>query len=254
MITVLTSSAAIAEEPPHPFGGRMYNTVENGWLTYECMPPEAGVLACDFVQTRIRQKLSASDAAKRLAKETQGWPEALAKEMKTTPERLYESGDWKGLCDMAQQGLSALNGSSSTEEMRKAVSRMSRVARGDLAAQMGAMGQACKTRTLDGMKRFMALGIDIEQRTCQIGTNSFKQTFKAVYASDGTFKSWNVADTTPNGDCGIINLSRFVPVPEKPGEKPYFWQYIARKGWSDQRRRRMSPTTSARLTALRSSI
>ncbi|MFS8384218.1 hypothetical protein D0A41_02630 [Xanthomonas campestris] len=29
---------------------------------------------------------------------------------------------------------------------------------------------------------------------------------------------------------------------------------LARKGWSDQRRRRMSPTTSARLTALRSSI
>lgn len=229
VIATFTSLGAMAKEPPYSLGGRVYNTVENGWLTYECSPPERDLLTCDFVQISIRQRLSAADAAKRLAKETQDWPDALAKEMKTTPEKIYESSDWKGLCDMAQQGLAALSGSPSTDEMQKAVSRMSPIARRDFAAQMSAMNQACKTRKLDYVKQFMALGIDVEQRTCQISTNPFRQVFKAVYASDGTFNSWNVADTTPTGDCGTINLSRLVPVPEKSGGNPYFWRYMARK-------------------------
>lgn len=230
-LALAVSGTALAADPPYPMGGRVYNTVENGWLTYECTPPENGLLTCSFVQTSIRQKTNAEEAAKQLAIATDGWPKSLAAEYGTTVSALYDSPKWKEQCAMADSALQMVDGqtpSDSTPETKRAFARMMPLMRKDLKAQFAAMKQSCQSRTLDGLKQFMELGLEQEQRTCEVGTNDFKQTFKPVYSADGKFQSWNVADTAPSGDCGFINLSRFVPVNEHGGTT-YLWRYYARR-------------------------
>ncbi len=230
-LSLATSSATLAAEPPYPTIGQVHNTVENGWLTYECTPPEHGLLTCSFVQTSIRQALSEIEAAKRLAEETNDLAGSLAKDYKTTPTRIYDSPQWKELCNMASQMAAILEGDPPADTPPEALRNFihsSAVQKKDMRAWAEAISQSCTTRTLEGVSNSIALSLGSEQRTCVIGTNPFTQTFKAQYSGD-RFQAWMVADSTPVGDCGVINVSRLVPEITTPGEKPYFWQYYARK-------------------------
>jgi len=230
-LALVASSTALAADLPYPTFGQVHNTVENGWLTYECTPPEHGLLTCSFVQTSIRQALSEIEAAKRLAEETNDLADSLAKDYKTTPTRIYDSPQWKELCNMASQMAAILDGVTPADtppEALRNLSRLNAVQKKDMHAWAEAIGQSCTTRTLEGVRNSIALSLGSERRTCNIGTNPFTQTFKAQYSGD-TFQAWVVADSRPVGDCGVINVSRLVPETTKPGDKPYLWRYYARK-------------------------
>lgn len=230
-LALAVSGAALAAEPPYPMSGRVYNTIENGWLTYECTPPERGLLTCAFVQTSFRQQLKPDEAAKRLTEETKDLAASLAKDYKTTPAGIYDNPQWKELCGLAEKILAILDGEAPADTPPEALrnfNRSSTIKKKDMRTWATAMGQSCATRNLDGMKRAIAQSLDQEQRTCIVGTNPFTQTFKAQYAGN-TFQSWVVAESTPQGDCGVINVSRLAPAIIKAGEKPYFWRYYARK-------------------------
>lgn len=103
--------------------------------------------------------------------------------------------------------------------------------RKDALAMSTVLTEACATHSIGAVQHFAELGIEQKQRTCEILTNPYTQTFRSHFNADGSFASWNFADTTPQGDCGFINLSRFVP---EPGDKPYFWQYYARRVTSNR--------------------
>lgn len=213
---------AVAAGPPHPFTGRVFNTVDKGWLNYECQLPVNGLMTCEFTQVSVRRSLKLEEIDGRLAEDLKGWMADLKK----------PSGDLKEFCE-AMSGLDdLLDGKDvpgAAVEVKQSLSAMEEFERRDLKSTTAAAGELCSDPTEDAVRRFIRLTLETQSRTCEIGVNPFKQTFHAVFASDGKFISWNVADTTPQGDCGLIQLSRFEPVVEKPGEKPYFWRYYARK-------------------------
>lgn len=226
VLSLAVSGAALAADPPYPTSGRVHNTVENGWLTYECVPPERGLLTCSFVQTSFRQKTTPDEAAKRLAEDTKDLAAITAKEYKTTEAGIYDSSQWKELCSAAQQIERLLDGKAAGKTPQGhsvAMGRMSPLHKRDARAWATAIGQSCTGRNLDGLKQAIALSLDQDQRTCIVGTNPFTQTFKPQY-SGNTFQAWVVADSTPLGDCGVINVSRLVP-----GKESWQWRYYARK-------------------------
>lgn len=230
-LSLAVSGAVLAAEPPYPMSGRVYNTVENGWLTYECTPPERGLLTCSFVQTSFRQQLKPDEAAERLTEETKDLAASLAKNYKTTTAGIYDSPQWKELCALVEKIPAILDGKAPAHtppEVLRNFNRSSAVQNKDTRTWAIAMGQSCAARNLDGMKRAIAQLLDQSERTCIVGTNPFTQTFKAQYAGN-TFQAWIVSESTPQGDCGVINVSRLTPEITKAGEEPYFWRYYARK-------------------------
>lgn len=225
-LALATPGTALAADPPFPTAGRVHNTVENGWLSYDCDPPKNGLLTCTFVQTSFRQKTKASEAAERLSEETKDMAASLASEYNVPQASIYDSPRWKELCSAAKQ-IQNLLGGSATSKTRSAdgvaIGKMTSLQKRDAQAWAKAIDQSCTNQNLDGMKQAIALALDQDQRTCIVGTNPFTQSFRAQYSGDD-FQSWVVADSTPAGDCGVINVSRLVP-----GGESWQWRYFARK-------------------------
>ena len=226
LVLGVASGQAHSAEIPIPTSGMVYNTVDNGWLTYECDPPTQGLLTCSFVQTSIRQQLKPADTQARLTRETADLAASLAKDYGTRPAGIYDSAKWQELCALSGQVTDLANGklgAGAPPEAVRSMARMSSRQKEDMRLWAAALGRSCASRTLDGLKDAISLSLGQEERTCRIGTNPFKQTFKAQY-SQGIFQSWIVADSTPSGDCGLINVSRLVP-----GANSWEWRYFARK-------------------------
>lgn len=226
LFQIVASIETLAADLPFPSSGRVYNTVESGWLSYDCSAPQNGLLTCTFVQTGVRQQLKPDDARKRLSKETAGLEASLAKEYKSTPGRMFDSPEWKELCAMSSDVTRALRGEKTANAptaMMQSLEKMGAREKQDMLRWSEAVARSCTTRTLDGMKDALSQSLDQEQRTCLIRTNPFSQTFKPQF-SNGVFQSWIIADSTPAGECGLINVSRLVP-----GKESWQWRYYARK-------------------------
>lgn len=225
VLALAIPGTALAADPPFPLLGKVHDTVENGWMTYDCDLPEGGLLTCRFTQIKIMRQTSTEDAAKKKATLAADITDGVSTE------------EWSALCELAAQ-LSNIGAgqapANATAQTRRAVERATPVMRRDATAQAAALTEACQTRSTGALQRFFDLGVGLTERTCVVNTNSFTQTFRAHFNTDGSFASWNIADTRPQGDCGFIQLSRFVPVMDKPGQKPYLWQYYARRVTSNR--------------------
>lgn len=225
LLVLAMLDTALAADPPFPVAGRLYDTVENGWTNYECDPPEGGLLTCRFTQIKVMRQTSGEDAVKQKA--------VMAAEI----TKGVSAEQWKDSCSLAPD-LSAIGTGqvpeNATAEIKRLAERATPVMRKDMAAQAAALNEACQAHSTSALKRFAELGIEAKERTCEVLTNPYTQIFRAQFNAHGSLSSWSIADTTPQGDCGFINLSRFVPVIERPGEAPYLWQYYARRVTSNR--------------------
>ncbi|HEY5972275.1 MAG TPA: hypothetical protein VIT22_09945 [Pseudoxanthomonas sp.] len=212
-----------------PVIATVHNTRDNGWLTYECSPVEDERLACTMTQVSVRKKLKPLEvelkyqsAIKRLEAE------------KNDPEM-------KELCTLSGGMLALLQGGSgkglppdfdvpALKEMFKGLNTMQRR---DMEQQYSAAMETCRTKNMDGMRRMIRLGIEKDTRTCLVSTNRFEQTYRPILGSDGKLLSWTVADTTPQGDCGFVQMSRFIPEPTQHGRMTLLWKYIAKRATSN---------------------
>ncbi|WP_313207295.1 hypothetical protein [Stenotrophomonas sp.] len=220
------SHETLAADLPFPTSGRVYNTAESGWLSYDCSAPKNGLMTCSFVQTGVRQQLKPDEARKRFSKEAADLEASLAKDYKGAPGRMFDSPEWKELCTMSTDITRALRGepaTSSPAAMLQSLEKMGHREKQDMLRWSEAVARSCSSRNLDGMKDALTQSLDQEQRTCLIRTNPFSQTFKPQF-SNSVFQAWIVADSNPAGECGLINVSRLVP-----GKDSWQWRYYARK-------------------------
>lgn len=220
------SDAISAADLPFPTAGRVYNTVESGWLSYDCSPPTNGLLTCSFVQTGIRQKIKPDEASRKFGKEAAELEASLAKNYKDSPGGMFDTSEWKELCAMTVDIASVLQGkppANASAATLQQIEKMGVREKRDMLQWSEAVTRSCNSRTLDGMKDALSQSLDQEQRTCLIRTNPFSQTFKPQL-SNGVFQAWIVADSTSAGECGLINVSRLVP-----GKESWEWRYYARK-------------------------
>ena len=125
----------------------------------------------------------------------------------------------KELCVMASGAVEFIRGEGPgtglPPEARDAFSKLNAMQRKDMEQQFGALKETCSTKNLDGMRRFVRLGIEKDSRTCLVSTNRFEQVFRPVKDLDGKLLSWTVADTAPQGDCVSFKCPAFVQVIQK---------------------------------------
>lgn len=234
-LVLVVAGAAMASEAPGL--GTVHNTKDKGWLTYVCEEVGAESLTCDMTQVMIRKKLDPANVQAKYQEAVQNWPAVLLQEYNASSvAELMASKQMRELCEQSTTYLGALHGGDGSRlppEARSGLARMSPLQRRDAEQQFGAIVESCNFKTLDGLKRSARLALERDARTCTVSTNAFKQTFRPVRNSDGKLLSWNYADATPQGECGMIQLSRFRPADPDGKTDTIFWQYIAKRATSN---------------------
>lgn len=134
-----------------------------------------------------------------------------------------------GVVDLMQGGP----GPGLPPEGKRVMQDLNALQRRDMEQRFSAVLETCRTKNMDGMRRFIRLGLEKDTRTCLVATNRFKQTFRPVEDLDGKLLSWTVSDTTPQGDCGLVQMSRFRPADPDGKTDTIFWQYVAKRATSN---------------------
>lgn len=208
-----------------PTIGTVHNTKDNGWISYECGEIDNGLLTCALTQVMVRKKINQSEI------------EAKYRDSIKDIENQQNDPSMKDLCALAAGTISLLQGGSGDglePEIKKAFQGFNSMQRRDIEEQSTAVLETCRTKNMDGLRRFLRLAIEKDARTCLVSTYRFEQTFHPVTDYEGKLTSWTVANAQPQGDCGFVQMSRFVPDDNKPLlGKIILWKYIAKRATSN---------------------
>jgi hypothetical protein len=209
-IWLLEVTGVRAEEVPSV--GLLYNTKETHSMVYRCQQNRDNSLDCEFTQTAVRKKAKPEDLNSKLnqaRKEFRGGAKNSAEE-----------------CKMFNELVDVLEGRKKPpkEEGFKEITDMQKK---DLLKTSRGMVEFCKSRTEENFLNMVRLVHEKETRTCQVSSNAFKQSFRYVQDTLSDTGAW-VVQGTPEGPCGIVQLSRFEPDRLKDS-KLIFWKYVARK-------------------------
>lgn len=220
--SMMLLSAAIAAATDAPVVGTVHNTKDNGWISYDCDAIEDERLTCNLTQVRIRKKLEPSELEAKYQEAIKG----LGAQVKGLDEH----------CKLAKGILDSLHGAVSDgvpPEVKQSFQMLNPMQRRDMEQQYSALLETCRTKNLDGARRFIRLGIERDIRTCLVSTNRFEQTFRPVKDLDGKLTSWTVADTSPQGTCGFVQMSRFVPGQNPSEGTVILWKYFGKRATSN---------------------
>jgi hypothetical protein len=209
----MSTHAAESTAQEAPTTGMLYNLSETHSLTYRCDMRQTGQLECDFIQTAVRYKATYADLPATLDKARK----AFGSEKPPTAQD----------CGMFRDMLDIVEGKKQHPKP-EAVAEMSTVMRNDLSRLAKVLLEYCKKPTEDSFLNVVREGADKDRRTCKVSSYPFKQTFRLV--SDSSIaKTW-VAQSRPEGQCGIVQLSRFEPEVVTIGSAKFtHWKYVARK-------------------------
>lgn len=209
----LTAVACAASAQEAPTLGLLYNTQESHSLTYRCDPVRAGQLNCEFVQTVVRFKATVAQLP--------GVVEQARKQFRSEkPPIAQECGTFRDMAAMLEGKRPA--------PKPEAVSAMSPVEKSDALRIAKVYIDYCDKPTEANFLALARIGHDKDRRTCSASSNSYKQTFRLVVETAGG-AVW-VTQSSPDGPCGMVELSRFEPEETKIGASKFTnWKYIARK-------------------------
>lgn len=209
-ISLLIVSSASAEDVPST--GLLYNTKESHSLVYRCQRNNDNSLACDFIQTAVRKKAAQEDLNSKLDQ---------ARE-----EFSRDAGIDAGQCKMARDLVDILEGRKNAPR-EDSFKRATDMQKKDLLRMSKGMIEFCKSRTEESLLNMIRIGHEKDVRTCQVSSNTFKQSFEFVQDNLTGTGVW-VVRGTPEGPCGIVQLSRLEP--ERLKDSGFvFWKYVARK-------------------------
>lgn len=201
-------SAVATAESDHPSNGLLVGTKATHSLVYSCSPPEAERMECQFTQVMVRKKARPEDLPTAIDRAKNAW-------VKSEMERPSAEA-----CKLNGQLIEVLEGRAApTGDLNPPPSRpLEKQAQLAVAAKFADFcRQPSEERLLEAIRTQHA----IEERTCMVASNSFSQVFKSV----GSGGAW-VTDSRAEGECGIVQLSRFEP--DKTNDFN-LWRYIARK-------------------------
>lgn len=233
-LLLATFSAAAIEAPSN---GTVHNTRDRGWLSYDCGPVIHDRITCSMIQVLIRKKLLPADVDAKYQEQIKGWPETLAAESNTTPDKLMDSEPMRELCSMSAAYIRLLRGTGDGAGLPKeaiaTIRSQNALQRRDNEQHFRAILESCQSRNIDGLKRATRIALERDARTCLVATNPFEQTFRPVRDPDGKLLSWSIADTRPQGDCGFVHISRFIPEKSSSGSDFLFWNYVGKRATSN---------------------
>jgi hypothetical protein len=202
----------------------LYNTSEWHSLTYECSLSGAN-LDCSFTQVTVRSKAKPQELNEALSKARaafKSFKENAANECKGVGQ-VYEAIT-SGRAPPGADPQKFADGMSKMHSMQKA----------DTTNMLQRLHEVCQNPTEAKFLDFTRFNHEKETRTCKVSTNTYKQRFRKV-GEDGP---WVVVDS-PNGTCGVVNVSRFEQSPSLSGNDTTsglrFWTYYAKKVVTNKR-------------------
>ena len=207
---VLGVTAVSAGEVPTV--GLLYNTKETSSLTYSCEQDQDRSLECEFIQTAVRKKAK---------------PEHLDSKLKQGRDEFRGGVDIStDECKTNNEMVEVLEGRKKTPK-EKGWKEITEMQKEDFLLTIKALSEFCQARTEENYLKFVHLIYGKDTRTCRVSSNPYKQKFKFVQNFNSGAGSW-VTLGTPEGPCGIVQLSRFESERMKDS-KFVSWKYIARK-------------------------
>jgi uncharacterized protein YnzC (UPF0291/DUF896 family) len=200
----------------YPTNGVVHNATEASALAYECTLTDPMTLDCEFVQTSLRNNKTKSDAEKEL-NEVMG--KKIDWEKESNPKQCSEMSEY----------LSYLEGTKKPQnDQKNKIDTLTDIEKSEQIALIKVYVKVCKTHRSEDLRALVKMSLDKDVRSCKISTNKFRQTFQVV--SDGLQSKIWVVKGDPSGECGIVQLSRFVPITEVIGESKFVnWNYVAKK-------------------------
>ena len=212
LLLVATSTSSNAQEAPRL--GILYNLSEMHSLTYNCTTASPGALSCEFVQTSVRPKSTFADL-----------PAALQRARSD-----FAKGPVFGAEDCKlNQKLANILGGKEKPPKEDAMGKLTIVQKKDMLALTQGVLTVCNTRSEEKYLDLVRLGQDRDRRTCKVSALSFTQTFRVAPDSRAGTTVW-LAQSKPDGPCGIVQLSRFESEQSKIGTMNFTnWRYVARK-------------------------
>ena len=209
----LVAAAHVASAQEAPSLGILYNTQETNSLTYRCSPVRAGQLDCEFTQTAVRFKSTASQLSKVI--------EQARKQFRSEKPPSREE------CSSFHEMLAVLEGKKPAPNPEGFAS-MSPIEKSDALHFAKSFIEYCEKPTEESFLNIVKAGHEKDSRTCSASSNTYKQSFRFV--TEATGGSVWVTQSTPEGPCGIVQLSRFESETTKIGSSNFSnWKYIARK-------------------------
>ena len=196
-----------------PDMGLLYNTKETHSLVFRCQQNSENVLICEFTQTAVRKKAKPEDLKSSLDKARAEFRNGV----KFSPEE----------CKTYSQLLEVFEGRKKPPKGEDKINKMSTIEKKDIIESMKAMTKFCKDKTETNYLKLIHLSHEKDMRTCQVSSNTFKQTFRYIQDNVSGVGTW-VTKGEPAGPCGLVQLSRFEPEQTK-GVPFVFWKYTARK-------------------------
>lgn len=220
----ITVGSACAQD--HPGFGIVYNTTENNSLNYECRL-QGERLHCDFVQTRVVLQAKPEDLDTKLMKARADF------------QNIVKEFEDPKACNQMQILVQFLQGDIDADQLANSLGEKDPSARISMEEARSkfkenstefnvllAMMKLCQTRSLDDYLSVVRLTHEQETQTCLVSSYRFQQQFKRVASGAGS-EAW-VVDEGPQGECGIVQLSRFEADRSISGAYK-FWDYISRK-------------------------
>lgn len=211
IVWLIGASTILAGDAPDV--GLLYNTKETHSLVFRCQQSTENVLVCEFTQTAVRKKAKPKDLKATLEQAQAEFRDGV----KFTSEE----------CKAYSQLLEIFEGRKKPLKGEDKFNKISNIEKKDLIDSTKAMTQFCKDKTEDNFLKLIRLNHDKNMRTCQVSSNTFKQTFRYIQDNVSGVSTW-VTKGEPEGPCGVVQLSRFEPEQSK-GVPFVFWKYIARK-------------------------
>jgi hypothetical protein len=201
-----------------PTYGRLDSTTEAASIFYGCQQKRDNSLDCEL------NLIIVSKRAK---------PEDLSTRLNQAREEFRRDGtEWSAeYCKWFTDFVDILEGrktppkgydSKAIAEAQKKLRETADSEKKDLLNWEKANVEFCKSKTEDNWLNLVRLEYEKDSRTCIVTAHTFSDRFR--YIRDSGAGVW-VTQSSPQGPCGIVQLSRFEP--ERRG-KFVFWKYVAR--------------------------
>jgi hypothetical protein len=213
---VIQITDVIAQEAPS--NGLVYNTTEAHSLTFDCKRSHSDKLECNFVQTAVRYKATRSDL-----------PSALEKARKSFES---EKPPAESDCETFSNILDIVEGKK-PPPAQSAMPEMTAIQKADVVGLSKAYVAYCRKPDVEAFLEVARKIAEKEHRTCRVTSKAFSQAFRPAPAGSPTASVW-IAEDRPEGECGLVQLSRFEPEVITIGKINLVkWKYVARKAVSN---------------------
>lgn len=201
----------------YPFNVVVYGTVENDYITGECIKLAETKMQCDLLQVHVSRKGKPKDRDKiaSMLKSKEGLKEL--NEFKKSP-------GFKKMCSEGEKMFNALKAGvvpkfSDREKWEKNFKNSHPRHKAHIMDTVNSMKVFCDNPSEENYESFLMLSHEKDMRTCTVWHNSYKQNFTR---SNSSSDKW-ISNEGPSGDCDVIDIAVFKKANTKFGSS--FWVY-----------------------------